>query len=238
MVHYFSTVSKILFLNLWVLLRFRIFFLSSEFGCFPRQWLKFLHQSIFLKRLILLFVFLESLWLYQMCENIETIQTFIIHPGQNKLFHLGESTMIWHLQLYICEFFGAWVLLHSSKMQNKMAYNKNVHVWTFVQIVNKWIDNYYTVPCVKQKCWLRIIIIFGSFNNCLYLQVAGRLILVVQRTTMFHDLVVTINFWCSLMTGCPLICNPNIFRPHPHISGYFLNPQIFLCRLKNFHVHT
>ena len=161
----------------------------------------------------------------------------IIHPGQNKLIHLGESTMIWHLQLYICEFFGAWVLLHSSKMQNKMAYNKNVHVRTFVQIVNEWIDNYYTVPCVKQKCWLRIII-FGSFNNCLYLQVAGRLILVVQRTTMFHDLAVSINFWCSLMTGCPLISNPNIFRPHPHISRYFLNPKIFLCRLKNFHVHT
>ena len=237
MVHYFSTVSRLLFLNPWVPLRFRIIILPQfEFCCLPRRWLKFLHQSILLKRLILLFVFLESLWFYQMCENIGTVEIFI-HPGQNKLIHLGESTMIWHLQLYICEFFGAWVLLHSSKMQNKIADNKNVHVHTFVQIVNEWIDNYYTVPCVKQKCWLRIII-FGSFNNCLYLQVAGRLILVIQRTTMFHDLVVTINFWCSLMTGCPLISNPDIFRPHPHISWYFLNPQIFLCRLKNFHVRA
>ena len=71
-----------------------------------------------------------------MCKNIGTVEIFI-HPGQNKLIHLGESTMIWHLQLYICEFFGAWVLLHSSKMQNKMAYNKNVHVQTFVQILTK-----------------------------------------------------------------------------------------------------
>ena len=37
-------------------------------------------------------------------------------------------------------------------MQNKIADNKNVPVHTFVQIVNEWIDNYYTVPCVKQKC--------------------------------------------------------------------------------------
>ena len=64
------------------------------------------------------------------------------------------------------------------------------------------------------------------------------LIVVIQGTTMFHDLVVSINFWCSLMTRCPLISNPDIFRPHPHVSGYFLNPKLFLCRLKNFHLHT
>ena len=48
-------------------------------------------------------------------------------------------------------------------------------------------------------------------TNYFFFQVVDSLILVVQGATMLCDLVVSVNFWSSLMTGHPLISNPAQF---------------------------
>lgn len=233
MVHYFSTVSKILFLNPWVLLRFRIFCLSSSFvACQGDDWNFF--TSLFFWNVWFFFLFFLNLFGFTSCAKIlEQLKPLFTLVKTNCSIWVNPQ---W-FGIYSCTSVNFWELgCYCTAVKCKTRW-RTIRTFMYVKIINEWIDNYYTVPCVKKKCWLRIII-FRSFNNCLHLQVAGHLILVVQGTTMFHDLVVSINFWCSLMTGCPLISNRDIFRHHPHVSGYFLNPQIFLCRLKNFHVHT
>ena len=144
------------FLNASILLRFTIFHLCFSFVvCQGDDWYHH-HQSFFSETfdsfcLLWISVALSDKLKQRNSQNL-------ICPGQTKLFRLGESAMTWHLHPGI--FLELGTILHSSIVKHKTRWRK-IRTFLYVCIVNERIDNYYTVPCIKQKYWL-------TFHTCMF----------------------------------------------------------------------